>query len=71
MYVHVLIPGTYEGDFILGQCFCGCNYVKDFEMRSFWITQLGPKSDEKCLNKRKTEGDLRQRREEDTDTQKR
>ena len=40
-------------------------------MRSFWITQLGPKSDEKCLNKRKTEGDLRQRREEDTDTQKR
>ena len=29
-------------------------------MRSFWITQLGPKSDEKCLNKRKTEGDLRQ-----------
>ena len=40
-------------------------------MRSFWITQLGPKSDEKCLNKRKTEGDLRQTREEDTDTQKR
>ena len=50
---------------------CRCNYVKDFEMRSFWITQLGPKSDEKCLNKRKTEGDLRQTREEDTDTQKR
>ena len=39
-------------------------------MRSFWITQLGPKSDEECLNKRKTEGDLRQMRKEDTDTQK-
>lgn len=22
--------------------------VKDLEMRSFWISQVGPKSDEKC-----------------------
>ena len=38
--------------------------IKDLEMRSSWIIQVGAKSRDKCPYRREAEGHLRQRKEE-------
>lgn len=51
--VHTQIPRTCECDFIWKKSLCWCNKVKDLEINSFWITQVGPKSKDKCPFRRK------------------
>ena len=56
--IHVLIPKTRECDLIWENGLCGCNEVKDLQMRSFWVAWMVPKCN-KCPPKRK-ERDLTQ-----------
>lgn len=51
--VHTQIPRTCECEFIWKKSLCWCNKVKDLEINSFWITQVGPKSKDKCPFRRK------------------
>lgn len=51
-YVHVIIPGTCQCDliylFIKKKDLCRCNWGRNLEMRSSWIIQAGPISNDKC-----------------------
>lgn len=67
-YVHILIFGTCEWYLIWKTSLC--NIIKDFKMRSSWIVQVCPKSNDKLSFLGKTEV-ITGRREEDTQKKKR
>ena len=52
-YGYILISGSYECD--LEEEFLQMLLDKDLEMSPSWIVQVGPKSKEKCPQKRHTE----------------
>lgn len=44
----IYLPATCECDLIWKKIHCRCNSVKEPEMRPFWITFVGPNSNDKC-----------------------
>lgn len=51
---HNKISGTSRHYHIWEKGLCKCNEVKDIEMSSLWIIQMGPKSNDQCLPERQT-----------------
>lgn len=46
-YVHVLTPGFCECDLIWKECLCWCNWLRNLEVRPYWVIQVGPRSNDK------------------------
>ena len=54
-YVHVLTPRTREHRLIWKKGLCRCRCVKDLNVRSSWIIQMGPKASDESPSMRHTE----------------
>ena len=59
---YILTPEPYEYELIWKKRVCRGPAVKHLRMRSSWMTQVGPKSNDKCPSKRRKDTDRREDR---------
>lgn len=59
---YILTPEPYEYELIWKKGVCRGPAVKHLQMRSSWMTQVCPKSNDKCPSKRRKDADRREDR---------